>query len=99
MGTYDADMSWTLDYLPSDGSPNYLLDQDMVDFDDFGDNPYQYQALQYNTQIPNDVEDAEGEDDDSGDWPDKISRPTTPERHISRVVPRLQPISWQLVQD
>jgi hypothetical protein len=99
MGTYDADMSWTLDYLPSDGSPNYPLDQDMVGFDDFGDNPYQYQALQYNTQIPNDVEDAEGEEDDIGDWPDKISRPTTPERHVSRVVPRLQPISWQLVQD
>jgi hypothetical protein len=99
MGTYDADMSWTLDYLPSDGSPNYLLDQDMVDFDGFGDNPYQYQALQYNTQIPNDVEDAEGEYDDSGDWPDKVSRPTTPEQHVSRVVPRLQPISWQLVQD
>jgi hypothetical protein len=99
MGTYDADMSWTLDYLPSDGSPNYLFDQDMVGFDDFGDNTYQYQALQYNTQIPNDIEDAEGEDDDSGDWPDKVSRPATPERHVSRVVPRLQPISWQLVQD
>jgi hypothetical protein len=98
MGTYDADMSWTLDYLPSDGSPNYLLDQDMLGFDDF-DNPYQYQALQYNTQIPNDVEDAEGEDDDSSDWPDKVSRPATPERHTSRVVPQLQTISWQLVQD
>jgi hypothetical protein len=30
MGSYDADMSWTLDYLPPDESPNYLLDNELL---------------------------------------------------------------------
>jgi hypothetical protein len=103
MGTYDADMSWTLDYLPSENSPNYLLDHDMLNaFEDFGDNPYPYQALQYEAPPPPppDTEDADGEDEDTTDWPDKIERPGTPQRQPNCVVPvRVGPVSWQSVLD
>lgn len=102
MGSYDADMSWTLDYLPSEHSPNYLLDQDMLNaFDDFGDNPYQYQSMQYEQPPPvNDTEDAEGEDEDTTDWPDKIEKPAAPARYAPRVIPiQLRQISWQSVVD
>jgi hypothetical protein len=103
MGSYDADMSWTLDYLPTEQSPNYLLENDLMNaFDDFGDNPYKFQSLQYQPPLPppnDDDPDAEDEED-STDWPDKVTRPTTPNRHAPRVVPvQLQPISWQPVLD
>ena len=102
MGSYDADMSWTLDYLPSEHSPNYLLDQDMMNaFDDFGETSYQYQSMQYE-QPPavNDNEDAEGEDEDTTDWPDKVEKAAAPARYAPRVIPiQLRQISWQSVVD
>lgn len=99
MGTYDADMSWTLDYLPSEHSPDYLMDQDMLNtFDDFGD--YSYQAPKYEPPPIQDTGDADGEDEDTTDWPDKVERPDTPQRIPNRVVPvRVQSISWQSVLD
>lgn len=100
MGTYDADMSWTLDYLPSEHSPNYLMDHDMLNtFDDFGD--YPYQAPKYEPPTTQDTEDADGEDEeDTADWPDKVERPNTPQRLPNRVIPvRIQSISWQSVLD
>lgn len=101
MGSYDADMSWTLDYLPSEASPNYLLDQDMLGaFDDFGRDPYAYQQpLQFNQPTVNDTEDAEADDEDTSDWPDKVEKPEE-ERHTNRVIPfQILPISWQPVLD
>ncbi|KAF8849640.1 hypothetical protein BDZ45DRAFT_662909 [Acephala macrosclerotiorum] len=101
MGSYDADMSWTLDYLPAEGSPNYLLDQDMLNaFDDFGRDPYAYQQpLQYSQPTVNDNEDAEADDEDTSDWPDKV-KSEAPERQPNRVIPfQLLPISWQPVLD
>ncbi|CZT11678.1 uncharacterized protein RCO7_08703 [Rhynchosporium graminicola] len=103
MGSYDADMSWTLDYLPSENSPSYLYDHDMLTgFEDFAENPYQYQSMQYEQQASavDDTEDAEGEDEDTTDWPDKIEKPEAPLRFAPRVVPiQNRPFSWQVVVD
>jgi hypothetical protein len=105
MGTYDADMSWALDYLPSENSPNYLLDHDMLNsFEDFEDYPYQEPKYEQAPPPPlplppsQDTEDADGEDDDATDWPDKLERPDIPERMPNRIVPvRVHTISWQSV--
>ncbi len=101
MGTYDADMSWTLDYLPPETSPNYLLDQDMLGaFDDFDQGPYAYQQpVQYNQPTVK-TEDDEADDEDANDWPDKVEKPSGPERPPNRVIPfQILPISWQSVLD
>jgi len=96
MGSYDADISWTLNHLEPDGSPNMFLDHDLMDFIE---NPYQGppipQIPQYNqpqpqgpvSQYPPLDPDAEGEDDDQNNWPDKVSKPTSPRRYAPRVVP------------
>jgi hypothetical protein len=101
MGLYSADMSWTLDYLPPEGSPNYLLDNELMNtFDDFGDNPYQFQSLQYEPPPPSlNENDSEAEDEeDTTDWPDKVSRPESSQRRAPRVVPvQHQLISWDPV--
>jgi hypothetical protein len=102
MGLYSADMSWTLDYLPPEGSPNYLLDNELMNtFDDFGDNPYQFQSLQYEPPPPplKNEDDFEAEDEeDTTDWPDKVSRPESSQRRAPRVVPvQHQLISWDPV--
>lgn len=101
MGSYDADMSWTLDYLPPDESPNYLLDNELLNtFDDFGDNPYQFQSLQYQPPGPPPNDDDDAEDEDTTDWPDKVPRPELIHRRVPQVIPvELQPISWQSVLD
>lgn len=107
MGSYDADISWTLNHLQPDGSPNMFLDHDLMDF---VENPYQQPQIpqynqhqqavnQYNQTDPD--ADADAEDDDQNDWPDKVSRPNTPRRHAQRVVPlglnTESPASWQSV--
>lgn len=100
MGSYDADMSWTLDYLPTEQSPNYLLENDLMNtFDDFGDNPYQFQSLQYEPPPPPNENESEGEDEeDTTDWPDKVPRPEGSHRRAPRVVPvQHQLISWEPV--
>jgi hypothetical protein len=95
MGSYDADISWTLNHFQPDGSPNMFLDQDLMDF---LENPYQQpqpQMPQYNQQqqsmnqypAEDPDPDADAEDDDQNDWPDKVSRPSTPNRHAQRIVP------------
>lgn len=97
MGSYDGDISWTLNSFQSESSPSYSLDTDMNTFDDFPLNPYPYPPLQYNHNAnPIDVEDAE--DEDTNDWPDKVSGPTTPQNRVPRIVPRhLIPVFWQPV--
>lgn len=97
MGVYDADMSWTLDYLPPDSS-DYLLDHDMINsWEQFND--YSYQPVNYEEPPPpqQDIEDAEGEDEDTSDWPDKVERPHTARRIHERIVPVRAPTSWQAV--
>ncbi len=98
MGSYDADMSWTLDYLPCDNSPESLSALGLLaQYDDFGGNPYQHQALPYAhpLQNGNESEDAEGEEEDTGDWPDKESHPGTSEQQ-TRIVPlNAHPVSFQ----
>ena len=92
MGSYDADISWTLNHFqPDDGSPNMFLDQDLMDF---VENPYQEpQIPQYNqhqqpvSRYPPIDPDAHADDDDQTDWPDKVSRSSSPSRHAQRVVP------------
>jgi len=97
MGSYDGDISWTLNSFQSESSPSYRLDTDMNTFDDFPLNPYPYPSLQYNQHTnPIDTEDAE--DEDANDWPDKVRRPTTPPKRAPRIVPRhLIPVFWQPV--
>ncbi|CAL3973322.1 unnamed protein product [Diplocarpon coronariae] len=99
MGSYDADMSWTLDYLPSESSPTYLLDQDMLNvFDDYADQ-YRYQPeQQFEPQPPaTEAEDAEGEDEDSSEWPDQVEKAAEPD-HCPRTFPiQERQISWQSV--
>jgi hypothetical protein len=107
MGSYDADISWAFNSFSPDPSPNnYVLDQDMMDpMDDFASNPYQYnqyqaQALQYGQQGANQIDEADAEDEDTNDWPDKVSGPSTSHRRAPRIVPlQLLPISWQPVLD
>ncbi|PBP27802.1 C2H2 type zinc finger domain protein [Diplocarpon rosae] len=101
MGSYDADMSWTLDYLPLENSPNSLLDQDMLNvFDDYVD-PYRYQVQQqFEPQLPaNEAGDAEEEEEDSGDWPDQVEKPAKPARFARTIPIQLRQVSWQSVID
>jgi hypothetical protein len=93
MGSYDADISWTLNHFQQDGSPNMFLNQDLMDF---VENPYQQPPMPQYSQNqqpihqypPTDSEtDADADEDDQNDWPDKVSRPSTPNRHARRVVP------------
>ncbi|PMD12889.1 hypothetical protein NA56DRAFT_586531 [Hyaloscypha hepaticicola] len=98
MGSYDASMS---SWIFEEGSPNYLLDNELMNtFDDFGDNPYQFQFLQYEPPPPPlNENDSEAEDEeDTTDWPDKVSRPESLHRRAPRVVPvQHQLISWEPV--
>ncbi|EKD19501.1 uncharacterized protein L3040_002619 [Drepanopeziza brunnea f. sp. 'multigermtubi'] len=102
MGSYDADMSWTLDYLSSEHSPSYLTEQDMPGaYDDSGDASFGYQQMQPQYEQPpgSEAEDAEGEDEDVTDWPDKVERPAALER-APRVTPMQdRQISWRSVID
>lgn len=98
MGSYDASMS---SWIFEEGSPNYLLNNELMNtFDDFGDNPYQFQSLQYEPPPPPlNENDSEAEDEeDTTDWPDKFSRPESLHRRAPRVVPvQHQLISWEPV--
>lgn len=108
MGSYDADISWTLNHFQPDGSPNMFLDHDLMDF---VENPYQQQPpipqnnqhqqhmSQYNDYNAAEQDaDADADEEDQNDWPDKVSRPNTPHRHTQRVVPlglnTQSPASW-----
>lgn len=104
MGSYDADMSWTLDYLPSENSPSYLWEPDMLGaLDEVGDGTFGYQQMQPPYEQPPAVEpeDADGDEEDTSDWPDKVDKPAAPKRFAPRVVPirKNRPISWQSVLD
>ncbi|KAH8656564.1 fungal-specific transcription factor domain-containing protein [Tricladium varicosporioides] len=99
MGTYDADISWTLSSFHSESSPGYGLDQDMLPMDDFAENPYQYQAVPYRPDDVSNLDAADAEDEDTNDWPDKVDRPEVQTR-APRIVPlHLLPVSWQTVLD
>jgi hypothetical protein len=94
MGSYDADMSWTLDYLPSEGSPANFGQDLMNTQEDFGDNPYRFQSPQYEQPpVHSEPADSDGEDEDTADWPDKFNKSNPPQQ--SRIVPRLIGVSWQ----
>ncbi|KAF4628310.1 hypothetical protein G7Y89_g9842 [Cudoniella acicularis] len=101
MGTYDADISWTLSSFHSESSPNYGLDQDLMAMDDFAENPYQqYQAVAYRPDDVSNLDAADAEDEDTNDWPDKVERPDHPQQRAQRIVPlHLLPVSWQTVLD
>ena len=105
MGSYDADISWTLNHSQPDGSPNMFLDRDLMDI---VENPYRHTEIpQYNQHLPHTVNhynqtdpdaDADADDDDQNDWPDKVSGSNTPLRHAQRLVPlglnTESPASW-----
>ncbi|TVY67435.1 Zinc finger protein [Lachnellula suecica] len=98
MGSYDADISWTLNSFGTDNSPAY----DMVkDVGDFPGDPYHYVPYQQIEVHPIDAADAE--DEETNDWPDKAPE-NEAESHIRRRAPRvvplhLIPVSWQPILD
>jgi len=111
MGSYDADISWTLNHFQPDGSPNMFLDQDLMDF---VENPYQQPQPQqpipqYNQpqpptnsyNQPDQDADGDADDDDQHDWPDKDFKSAAPGRTAQRVVPlglnSESPASWYSV--
>ncbi|KAJ8071130.1 hypothetical protein OCU04_001470 [Sclerotinia nivalis] len=81
MGSYDADISWTLDCFSQDPLSN-------IDFD-FGFDFFKSDAPGQSTDL-----DAEGDEED---WPDKVSRLESPPRWGPRAIPKLGPESWYAV--
>ncbi|KAA8573401.1 hypothetical protein EYC84_004987 [Monilinia fructicola] len=84
MGSYDADISWTLDCFSQDSWSNMDLD-------------FVFAGPQFVQPDPhgqsNDL-DAEGDEED---WPDKVSRLESPPRWGPKSIPRLGPESWHAV--
>lgn len=96
MGTFDADMSWTLNQFHAEPSSDYMMDYAMLA------NEYADPYPQYQHPEVNQIEVADAVDADTNDWPDKTSRPGTPTRKHTdpRIVPlTLLPMSWQSVVD
>ncbi|CAD6443402.1 9c00934b-a060-4ffd-be6f-0b6ba9a40e9b [Sclerotinia trifoliorum] len=81
MGSYDADISWTLDCFSQDPLSN-------IDFD-FGFGFVKSDAPGQSSDL-----DAEGDEED---WPDKVSRLESPPKWGPRVIPKLGPESWYAV--
>lgn len=97
MGTYNADISWSLNSFGTDNSPMYDMVKDMGDFP--GD-PYHYVPYQKIEVHPIDAADAE--DEDTNDWPDKAGKSDGQviPRRAPRIVPlHLIPVSWQPILD
>jgi len=96
MGTYNADISWSLNSFGTDNSPHY----DMVKgVGDFPGDPYHYVPYQQMEVHPIDAADAE--DEDTNDWPDKAGKNDAHNpRRAPRIVPlHLIPVSWQPILD
>lgn len=84
MGSYDADISWTLDCFSQDSWSNMDLECG------FGSSDF------IKPDAPGQASDLDAEGDEE-DWPDKVSRLESPPRWGPRVVPRLGPESWHAV--
>ncbi|RDW84516.1 hypothetical protein BP6252_02106 [Coleophoma cylindrospora] len=98
MGSYDADISWTLNFQ-SEGSPNYF-DSDLLPALDYGENPYQNAPPAYglpNAESRPSTNAVDGEEEEASDWPDKISGSPSPTRHLPLPRRPLLPVSWQPV--
>ncbi|TGO88894.1 hypothetical protein BPOR_0136g00180 [Botrytis porri] len=81
MGSYDADISWTLDCFSQDSWSNMDLDFGICGAD-FVKSDSRGQSIDL---------DAEGDEEY---WPDKVSRLESPPRWGPRPIPRLGPESW-----
>lgn len=86
MGSYDADISWTLDCFSQDSWSNMELDLDIG----LGGTS----LLQPDTSGQSNDLDAEGDEED---WPDKVSKLESPLHWGPKVTPRLVPESWHTV--
>jgi hypothetical protein len=97
MGSFDADISWTLNQFQPESSPDYAMEHAMMGTEYI--DPYQ-QVPQYHAPEVNQIEAADAVDEDTNDWPDRTSRPGTPTQRGPRIVPvQLLPMSWQSVID
>ncbi|PQE21779.1 hypothetical protein CJF30_00010990 [Rutstroemia sp. NJR-2017a BBW] len=91
MGSYDADISWTMECLSQDSWSYMDLDLEMTD------------TQICKTSIPADIDrpqndpDMDGENVGTDHWPDKISGSESPPRWIPKPFPRLNPEFWQEV--
>jgi hypothetical protein len=102
MGTYDADISWTLESFHSESPPERYLDPEMMRNSNrtFADDPYCYQTGPYRPDGVNQLDAADAEDEDTNDWPDKEGGIASRQQRTTRVVPlNLFPVSWQNILD
>ena len=96
MGTYNADISWSLNTFGTDNSPAHDM---VMGAGDFPGDPYHYVPYQKIEVHPIDAADAE--DEDTNDWPDKAGKNDGHNpRRAPRIVPlHLIPVSWQPILD
>lgn len=98
LGSFDADISWTLNQFQPESSPDYAVEYAMMGAE-YSD-PYQQVVPQYLAPEINQIDVADAVNDDTSDWPEKTSRPGTPSQHDPRIAPvHLLPMSWQPVID
>ncbi|KAG9228146.1 hypothetical protein BJ875DRAFT_390013 [Amylocarpus encephaloides] len=86
MGSYDADISWTLSSFHSESPPGNYLDADMM------------QTVSYRQDDVGQLDATDAEDEDTNDWPDKVARPDSSQPQAPSIVPlHLLPVSWQTI--
>ena len=99
MGTYDADISWTLESFHSESPQENFLDPQLTrtsNHNIVGD-PYRYR-VPYQSDGVSQLDAADAEDDDTNDWPDKEGGLNSGKQRASRIVPNhLLPLSWHSV--
>jgi hypothetical protein len=97
MGSYDADISWTLNPFDTASSSNYGPDTDI--WSSLAGYPPRrpYPTIGDSTIQP-DIDAVDPDDDDNNDWLDKVSKEDSNRPKASRIIPlQLKPISWDLV--
>jgi hypothetical protein len=102
MGSYGADISWTLESFPSESPPDNYVSRTMTQNGNanFAEDPYRYQAISYRPDSVSHLDAADAEDDDTNDWPDKEGNLNGRQEQARRVVPlHLLPVSWQSILD
>jgi hypothetical protein len=102
MGSYGADISWTLESFSSESPPDNYVDRCATQNGNanFAVDPYRYQAVSYRSDSVSHLDAADAEDEDTNDWPDKEGNLDSRQQLASRVVPlHLLPVSWQSILD
>ncbi|KAM3069052.1 hypothetical protein ACMFMF_009018 [Clarireedia jacksonii] len=91
MGSYDADISWTMDCLSQDSWSYMDLDLGVAD------TQLCKPALPVAIDRTHNDPDVDGENVGTDHWPDKVSGSESPPRWIPKPAPRVNPGFWQVV--